>query len=189
MPFRTRRFTYCLHCFKLKSPSWFDSHKTKETFDLSEETLAKHAFRFQQYVRDITSEMEMLNDAGKLFKAANGEAVIDPRLDLPESPIQPCFRPFEQFDDSDDSEYDDDYDDSDYDEEDYDDIYDDEDDDEELFDDDDLYEVTCPTCGDTICLNSAMIEDGSINCPNCNELLEFDLDDIEDEEESEETEE
>ena len=75
------------------------------------------------------------------------------------------------------------------DEEDYDDIYDDEDDDEELFDDDDLYEVICPTCGDTICLNSAMIEDGSINCPNCNELLEFDLDDIEDEEEPEETEE
>ena len=44
---------------------------------------------------------------------------------------------------------------------------DDEDDDEELFDDDDeLYEVTCPTCHDTICLNEAMIEDGSITCPN-----------------------
>ena len=55
---------------------------------------------------------------------------------------------------------------------------DDEDDDEELFDDDDeLYEVPCPTCHDTICLNEAMIEDGSITCPNCGELLEFDLDD------------
>ena len=58
---------------------------------------------------------------------------------------------------------------------------DDEDDDEELFDDDDeLYEVTCPTCHDTICLNEAMIEDGSITCPNCGELLEFDLDDEDD---------
>ena len=58
---------------------------------------------------------------------------------------------------------------------------DDEDDDEELFDDDDeLYEVTCHTCHDTICLNEAMIEDGSITCPNCGELLEFDLDDEDD---------
>ena len=58
---------------------------------------------------------------------------------------------------------------------------DDEDDDEELFDDDDeLYEVTCPTCHDTICLNEARIEDGSITCPNCGELLEFDLDDEDD---------
>ena len=32
----------------------------------------------------------------------------------------------------------------------------DEDDDDDDFDDDDLYEVTCPTCGDTICLNESM---------------------------------
>lgn len=64
---------------------------------------------------------------------------------------------------------------------------DDDEDDEDLFDDEELYEVTCPTCSDTICLNEAMIEDGSITCPNCGELLEFDLDDIVDE--SEETEE
>lgn len=57
--------------------------------------------------------------------------------------------------------------------------YDDEDDDDEYeFDDDDdeLYEVTCPTCGDTILIDEGMIEEGSINCPNCNELLEFDFD-------------
>ena len=35
-------------------------------------------------------------------------------------------------------------------------------------------------CHDTICLNEAMIEDGSITCPNCGELLEFDLDDEDD---------
>lgn len=57
----------------------------------------------------------------------------------------------------------------------------DDDDDEDIFDDEDLYEVTCPTCSDTICLNEAMIEEGSISCPNCGELLEFDVDDIDDE--------
>ena len=54
------------------------------------------------------------------------------------------------------------------------------DDDEDDFDDDDdeLYEVTCPSCGDTILLDEGMIEEGSINCPNCDELLEFDFDDL-----------
>ena len=54
------------------------------------------------------------------------------------------------------------------------------DDDDYDFDDDDdeLYEITCPTCGDTILLDEGMIEEGSMNCPNCNELLEFDYDDL-----------
>ena len=53
-------------------------------------------------------------------------------------------------------------------------------DDEYDFDDDDeeLYEVTCPTCGDTILLDEGMIDEGSINCPNCNELLEFDYENL-----------
>ncbi len=42
--------------------------------------------------------------------------------------------------------------------------------------DDDLYEVVCPTCGDVICLDEDMLDEGSINCPGCNELLEFDFD-------------
>lgn len=54
---------------------------------------------------------------------------------------------------------------------------DDKDEYEEVFDEE-MYEVTCPTCNDTICLNAAMIEDGSMTCPNCGELLEFDLDDL-----------
>ena len=37
---------------------------------------------------------------------------------------------------------------------------------------------TCPSCGDTILIDEGMIEEGSINCPNCNELLEFDCDDL-----------
>ncbi len=44
-------------------------------------------------------------------------------------------------------------------------------------DDDDLYEVVCPNCGDTICLNEGMLEEGSMTCPGCGELLEFDFDD------------
>ena len=82
------------------------------------------------------------------------------------------------------------YDDEDYDlDDDFDDDEDDDDDEYEFDDDDDeLYEVTCPTCGDTILVDEGMIEEGSINCPNCNELLEFDFDGltIEDLEEAEE---
>ncbi len=61
-----------------------------------------------------------------------------------------------------------------------DDEYDDEDED---YDDDDddfedaMYECVCPSCGDTIMLNEAIIKDGSIDCPNCGENLEFDFDD------------
>ena len=39
------------------------------------------------------------------------------------------------------------------------------------------FEVTCPVCGDHIMLTEAMLDEGSINCPNCDELLEFDFDD------------
>ncbi len=38
-----------------------------------------------------------------------------------------------------------------------------------------FYEVTCPTCGETICLDEDMINAGEMECPNCGEKLEFDL--------------
>lgn len=41
-----------------------------------------------------------------------------------------------------------------------------------------FFEVTCPTCGETVCLSEKIILDGSIECPNCGEKLEFDLDDV-----------
>ena len=66
------------------------------------------------------------------------------------------------------------------------------DDDEEFdFDDDEtLYEVVCPSCGDSIVLNEALLEDGEVECPNCGENLEFDYDEIgEFEEDSDEDEE
>ena len=82
-------------------------------------------------------------------------------------------------------------------------VYDDECDDE----DDDVYEVECPACGetvyfdgedidagfaecpacgDTICIDESLLEEGSIDCPNCGEHLEFDLDDEADEDAAEE---
>ncbi len=67
-------------------------------------------------------------------------------------------------------------DEDDFDDEDDDDY--DEFDDEDFDDDDDLYEVTCPTCGDSILLDGGMLDEGSMACPNCGEDLEFDLDDL-----------
>lgn len=43
-------------------------------------------------------------------------------------------------------------------------------------DEDDVYEVECPTCNDTIYLDADMLEEGGIKCPNCGEDLEFDFD-------------
>lgn len=66
-----------------------------------------------------------------------------------------------------------------YEEDDEDEYYDDDDDYDEFDDEDEaLYEVVCPTCGDTICLDESMLCEGEINCPNCHEKLEFDLDDL-----------
>ena len=39
-----------------------------------------------------------------------------------------------------------------------------------------LYTVKCPSCGDEITLDESMIEEGSVDCPGCGELLEFDDD-------------
>ena len=80
-------------------------------------------------------------------------------------------------------EEDDDYDD--YDEDDYDYDFDDEDEEyEEGFDFGDeettIYEVKC-ACGNIIDFDEETLEEGSIECPECGELLEFSLED-EDEE-------
>lgn len=41
--------------------------------------------------------------------------------------------------------------------------------------DDDMYEVECPACHETIYLDESILEDGAIECPNCGTELEFDL--------------
>lgn len=48
---------------------------------------------------------------------------------------------------------------------------------EDSCDDELYYEVTCPTCGDKICLDEDMVSMGEMECPNCGEKLEFDLED------------
>ncbi len=48
---------------------------------------------------------------------------------------------------------------------------DDEDEDEEL--DDDMYEVTCPNCGNSVVVDYDILSEGEIDCPNCGEKLEF----------------
>ena len=48
-------------------------------------------------------------------------------------------------------------------------------------DEDDLYEITCPTCNNTITADFDVIADGKLECPNCGSTIEFELDDIDDE--------
>ena len=42
--------------------------------------------------------------------------------------------------------------------------------------DDDYFEVECPACGEVICLDESILDEGSIECPACHETLEFDFD-------------
>ena len=67
-------------------------------------------------------------------------------------------------------------------------LLDDEDDDEEDDEDDEfdfgdetIYEVKCPSCGSVINLDEEMLEAGAIDCPDCGEELEFDVEDDGDE--------
>lgn len=60
------------------------------------------------------------------------------------------------------------------------DFYDlDDSDDDECDCDEEMYECICPSCGDRIMIGENIIADGSMDCPNCGENLEFDFDDIE----------
>ncbi len=51
--------------------------------------------------------------------------------------------------------------------------------------DDDLYEVECPACHESVYVDESILEDGSIECPNCGEKLEFEIEFDDDEEEAE----
>jgi DNA-directed RNA polymerase subunit RPC12/RpoP len=44
------------------------------------------------------------------------------------------------------------------------------------FDGDDLYEITCRKCDNTLSVDMSVLEDGVVNCPNCGEKIEFDID-------------
>ncbi len=102
------------------------------------------------YVDDLQSQVDELTELCD---------ILDEDLGQVEDDFYDCDECDGDCDECDDDDWDDEYD------------FDDDDDDE-------LYEITCPTCGDTILLDEGMIEEGSMNCPNCNELLEFDYDDL-----------
>ena len=57
------------------------------------------------------------------------------------------------------------------------------DDDDYDDDDDDMYEAVCPNCQNTIVLSDSVLDEGTMHCPCCNELLEFDYNDLEHKEE------
>ena len=75
-----------------------------------------------------------------------------------------------------DEEDEEDWEDEDLDEEDYEDEGFDFGDEESI-----IYEVEC-ACGEIINFDEEILEQGSMKCPNCGELLEFSLEDDEDEE-------
>lgn len=56
-------------------------------------------------------------------------------------------------------------------------VYDDEYDDDCdcCCDDDEMYEVECPACGETVYFDESALEDGAAECPACGEKLEFDF--------------
>ncbi len=47
---------------------------------------------------------------------------------------------------------------------------------------DDMYEITCPACNNSITVDFDVIQEGSLPCPNCGENLEFDLSCLENDE-------
>jgi DNA-directed RNA polymerase subunit RPC12/RpoP len=116
--------------------------------------------------------------------AATADAVNDISEDL--SHVEDFIDGFEDGDD--DEDYDDDLDECDYNcsecgacdavDDDDDEIGgDDEEENEELdLDDTQMYEVTCPNCGDTVTVDESILALGSIECPGCGKILEFDMD-------------
>ena len=56
---------------------------------------------------------------------------------------------------------------------------DDEDEDWEDDEDDEpqFFEVTCPSCSNTITVDEDVLALGAVQCPNCGEMMEFDLGD------------
>ena len=68
------------------------------------------------------------------------------------------------------------------DDDDDDDDEDDDDEDEEIEYDGVIYDAVCPVCGEEISFGQETLEEGSVNCPGCGELLEFDLSEDEEEE-------
>ncbi len=103
------------------------------------------------YVEDLQSQVDELTELCDILDQDLGEIEDDFYEDMDDCDFDDCDDCFDEDEDDEDYDFD---------------------------DDDELYEITCPSCGDTILIDEGMIEEGSINCPNCDELLEFDCDDL-----------
>lgn len=57
---------------------------------------------------------------------------------------------------------------------------DDDEDDDEIYEDG-LYEITCPACGEVVCVDEDMLADDDLCCPNCATKFEVDFSDDEEE--------
>ncbi len=119
------------------------------------------------YIDDLQSQVDELTELCDLLDKDLGEVETDLYCD-------------------DDDDFDDD-DDEDDEDEDFeigrvlpadDDDYAYEDDDEEEFEEV-QYVVNCPSCDETVSLSERQLEEGSMVCPHCGELLEFNYDNIE----------
>ena len=61
---------------------------------------------------------------------------------------------------------------------------DDEDEDEDGFNEDaDMYEITCPSCGETVCVDEYTLLSDDLACPSCGEKFEIDFDEDDEAEE------
>ena len=56
-------------------------------------------------------------------------------------------------------------------------VYENDEDEDEAFDEDeDMYEITCPSCGETVCVDEDTLMSDNLSCPACGEKFESDLD-------------
>lgn len=53
-------------------------------------------------------------------------------------------------------------------------VYDEEEDDDE--EDEDFFEMECPNCGETLVIDEAVMNEGSIECPSCKQKFTLDVD-------------
>jgi DNA-directed RNA polymerase subunit RPC12/RpoP len=60
-------------------------------------------------------------------------------------------------------------------------VYGDEDDECcDCHDEDEMYEITCPACGETVCVDEDLLLSEDLACPACGEKFEVDFDDVDD---------
>ena len=67
-PFRKRLFIFYLHCCKLRSASWFYSHRKTEDCSPSRQWLEYILSHFDHFVNHILSKVDNLDAIGNLFK-------------------------------------------------------------------------------------------------------------------------